>query len=227
MSSADADVEQVLKVLSNPNRLQLLRTLQSPKAFADLDLAPSRNDGWGSEERSISRQAVRRHVQELLDLGVVVETPAGQDQPTRFLVNHARLFGIVEQLRQIATVRPTLDLEHETMGLRGAANVTVPGGPHLALVRGVQEGRAFALAEGAAWTLGRTRACSICLDYDPYVSSEHAQIVRKEGGYFLVDLAANKNGTFLNWAPMTRGGVAPLKAGDVIGVGMSLLVFRA
>lgn len=224
---SDADVELVLKVLSNPNRLALLRTLQSPKGFADLELSPSRNDGWGSDERAISRQAVRRHVQELIDLGVVVEAPQAADNITRFLVNHARLFGVVEQLRQIATVRPALDMEHETMGLRGRASVAVPEGPHLALVRGVQEGRAFALTEDGAWTLGRARSCAICLDYDPYVSSEHAQIVRKEGGFFLVDLAANRNGTFLNWAPMTRGGIAPLKPGDVVGLGMSLLVFRA
>lgn len=224
---SDADVEQVLKVLSNPNRLQLLRTLQSPKGFADLELAPSRNDGWGSEERAISRQAVRRHVQELMELGVVVEVPGSGDTVTRFLVNHARLFGVVEQLRQIATVRPALDLAHETIGLGGRAGVSVPDGPHLALVRGVQEGRAFPLAEGGTWTIGRARACAICLDYDPYVSSEHAQVVRKDEGYFLVDLAANKNGTFLNWAPLARGGVAPIRAGDVVGLGMSLLVFRA
>lgn len=223
---SDADVELVLKVLSNPNRLSLLRTLQSPKAFADLELAPSRNDGWGSE-RSISRQAVRRHVQELVELGVVVEAPPGADRTARYVVDHARLFGVVEQLRQIATVRPAIDMEHETMGLRGGAHVVVPDGPHFALVRGVQEGRAFALVETAAWTIGRARTCAICLDYDPYVSSEHAQVLRKEGGFFLVDLAANKNGTFLNWAPMTRGGIAPLKPGDVIGLGMSLLVFRA
>lgn len=224
---SDEDVEHVIRALSNPNRLALLRALQSPRSLAELELPPSRGDAWGSGERSITRQAVRRHVQELMELGVVIEAPATGDRVTRYLVSHARLFGVVEQLRQIATVRPTVQVEDETVGIRGHSSMTVPEGPHLALVRGVEEGRAFRLSGAGSWTLGRASSCAICIDYDPYVSGEHARVIQKGDVFFLADLAANKNGTLLNWTPMTRGGVAPLKAGDVIGVGMSLLVFRA
>ena len=39
-----------------------------------------------------------------------------------------------------------------------------------------------------------------------------------------MDLASNRNGTVLNWSEMARGTVAPLVAGDLIG--MTRLVFR-
>lgn len=115
------------------------------------------------------------------------------------------------------------------MALESRGPSAAASGPHLVLARGVQEGRSFPLArrgEDEAWSIGRQRHQPVCLDYDPYISSEHARILSKEGKFFLMDLPNNKNGTLLNWQKMVRGGIAPLKSGDVIGVGMSLLVFR-
>lgn len=51
-------------------------------------------------------------------------------------------------------------------------------------------------------------------------------MVARDGRSLLLDLPGNRNGTLLNWKPLARGGVAELKAGDVVGVGRSLLVFR-
>lgn len=223
------DIEQALKALANVNRLQLLFELQEPKGYADIDLSPSRDDAWGSGERSISRQAIRGHMEPLLDLGLVKEAPRSGKRGKAFIVDHGELFTLTEQLRQIATVQPKVEVDDGTMNLETPARAPDVDGPHLVLVRGVEEGRSFPLVDadpGDRWSIGRTRDAEIALDYDPYVSGDHAHVVRKEDGFFLVDHPDNKNGTFLNWARMTEGGVAPLSPGDVIGVGMSLLVFR-
>ena len=224
------ELERVLKALANVNRLKLLETLQVPQGYADINLQPSRGDEWGSDERAISRQALRKHLHELMEIGVVVELPSGESGTRRYTVNHARLFGVVEQMRQIATVRGGAPSGGQTVDLEVGRPGGGVDGPHLVLVRGVQEGRCYSLVtqnREPEWSIGRGRGADVSLDYDPYASTSHARVVLKERQFFLVDLPSNRNGTFLNWNRMVRGGVAPLKAGDVIGVGMSLLVLRA
>lgn len=222
------ELEPLLKVLANFNRLRLLEELQTPKRYAELDLQPSRDDQWGSDARPISRQAVRGHLEALMDIGVVneIREPGG---PPAYVVNHSRLFALVEQLRQIATVRPSLEAGGETIDLPHRSSPSGPTGPHLLLARGVEEGRGFPLAatrgEGG-WTIGRRRGVAVCLDYDPFVSSEHARVVAKDGRFVLTDIPGNRNGTWLNYRRLARGAAAPLSPGDVIGAGKSLLVFR-
>ena len=220
------ELEATLKQLANVNRLRLLETLQTPRRLAEIELAPSREDGWGSSERAISRQGIKHHLQALLELGVVTPAATAQGDPG-YVVNHAMLFGVVEQLRTLATIRGAVDVAHDTAPLRAGGAAGAVAGPHLVLARGVHEGRAFPLEGKEEWVLGRSSRCDAVLDYDPYISSEHARIVRKPQGWFLQDIPTNRNGTLLNWAPMVKGGVAPLRPGDVVGIGMSLLVFRA
>lgn len=222
-------MEKALKALANINRLRLLVDLQEPKGYGDIELSPSREDPWGSGRRSISRQAIRGHLEPLIELGLVQETDDDPGRTKTFIVDHGRLFTLVEQMRRLATVRPTVPVGGGTMDLDAPLETPDVDGPHLVLVRGVEEGRAFPLQEppeGDRWSIGRDRETAVPLDYDPYVSGTHAYIVEKDEGFFLVDDPDNKNGTFLNWSQMTDGGVAPLSPGDVIGVGMSLLVFR-
>ncbi|MDX1612353.1 MAG: FHA domain-containing protein [Candidatus Thermoplasmatota archaeon] len=221
------DLERAFKALANINRLRLIVELQNPKGYGDIDLAPSRGDSAGSGDRSISRQAVRGHIQELMDLGVVVE--AESDGPSsQFIVDHARLFALFEQARRLTAVQPSVDLEGTTLSLDGQRPRPTTEGPHLTLVRGVEEGRGFPLRgkDEEEWTIGRSPQSDISLDYDAYVSGKHARVLCQGGDYYLMDLPSNKNGTFLNWQPLSQGGVAPLAPGDIIGVGMSLLVFR-
>lgn len=215
----------MLKALANVNRLRLLQALQEPKAYADLNLPPSREDAWGSGARAISRQAIRPHLKALMDIGVVTSAPDAGGV-TRYLVDHAKLFGVVEHLRRVADVHPTVELHAPTADLVGRAAAPDVVGPQLALVRGVGEGRAFALRGATAWTIGRSRSAAICLDYDPYVSAEHARVLVRDGRFILKDLPSNRNGTMLTWRPLAAGKAAPLKSGDVVGVGMSLLVMR-
>lgn len=222
------ELERVFKALANINRLKLLVQLQSPRGYSEIDLSPSRGDSAGSEDRSISRQAVRSHIQELMDIGVVVETPSDK-QGSQFLVDHSQLFALVEQMRSLAQVQPSVEIDGRTLGLEMNSPPPEATGAHLLLVRGVQEGRCFELDdndEEGQWVIGRATDSDIPLDYDAYASAEHAKIIRRDDEFFLMDSPANKNGTFLNWEKITRGGIAPLSAGDVLGVGMSLLVFR-
>jgi pSer/pThr/pTyr-binding forkhead associated (FHA) protein len=76
------------------------------------------------------------------------------------------------------------------------------------------------------WVIGRRRSLAVGLDYDPFVSQEHAEVLPVQGGFEVRDLETNKNGTSLNWEPLARGGSRLLEQGDVIGVGRTLLLFR-
>lgn len=222
------ELQRALKALASPNRLQLLLALQEPRRITDIALQPERpgTGAWGTAERRLTRQAVKEHLEELLALGAVMALQ--EDQETRYVVNHARLFEVTEQLREIATVKPRVDVPQDTVAHDHTVRAAKPPGPHLVLVRGVREGSVWPLgpAKGEGWLIGRSKEAEVSLDYDPYASSAHARVVAKEGRHFLVDLPGNTNGTFLNWQPMVRGGVAPLESGDLIGVGMSLLLYR-
>src|SRR5687767_3964350 len=61
-------------------------------------------------------------------------------------------------------------------------------GPCLVLVKGLDEGRTFALpppkAGPKSWNIGRRRGAPVSLDFDPFVSTENAAIIWEEGTYF-------------------------------------------
>jgi pSer/pThr/pTyr-binding forkhead associated (FHA) protein len=99
------------------------------------------------------------------------------------------------------------------------------------LVHGVHEGHVFPLrappaAGGRGWIVGRAKDAAVSLDYDPYVSIENSEILRVGRQFRILDLRTSKNGTLLNWKRLPVGGESPLRTGDVIGVGRSLLLFR-
>jgi adenylate cyclase len=71
------------------------------------------------------------------------------------------------------------------------------------------------------FSIGRSRTNDLPLE-TKIVSRDHAQIVRDKGGLVLVDLNS-LNGTFLNGSPIKK---APLKHGDEIRVGETLMVFQ-
>ncbi len=72
-------------------------------------------------------------------------------------------------------------------------------------------------------TIGRARDSDICLP-DQWLSRHHAQIVRRESGFFLLDLQS-KNGTQLNESLVT--GEQQLKGGDVITLGEHRLTYKS
>lgn len=93
--------------------------------------------------------------------------------------------------------------------------------PRLIVIRGVDEGKPFELA-GAVVTVGRHSSNEIAL-HDTEVSRRHLELRATADGYQLVDLGSG-NGTRVNDRPVQ---VAPLRAGDTIALGQTVLMYTA
>lgn len=236
-SAADVDVRrlsQLLEVLANANRLDLLLQLREPRAASEVRLKPAETRPGENPERPISKQAVRVHLAKLAEIGVVVPRKGrrGPVAVEEFLLNQQRLFAIAEEFRKLGSLRSTLPPGSEaTMDGALGGPPTPEAGVHLVLVHGLDEGRSFPLrlsdrAEERGWVIGRRRGVAVSLDYDPFISTENSEVTWEDGHYRLHDLRSSRNGTLLNWRPLPKGGTAELTHGDVIGVGRSLLLFR-
>lgn len=82
----------------------------------------------------------------------------------------------------------------------------------------------LSLAQGTAWTLGRSKDCQVVLS-DCWVSRRHALVQRLENGdYYLIDLGS-RNGCTLNHSKIKVPTL--LKTGDRLGIGKTLIEFRA
>lgn len=222
----EATLSTALGALGNPLRLRLLRQLRAPKVLRDVALA-SEEDG-----RPLARQTVTSHLDRLVEAGLVVARTTEREYgpTTEYVLNHQVVFFLAEELRTLSRLRPAAEPDVVTMH-GDARGRPVALGPCLLLVKGAEEGATFPLAarrgEPRAWVLGRRRGVEVCLDFDPYLSSENS-IVRWDGAtYHVEDLPQSRNGTSVNFAPIPRGSRAPLAHGDIVGVGRSLLEFRA
>jgi len=226
---------EYLKALGNPNRLALLHALRAPRMVSDLELHPEQTREGENPERPISHQAVREHLAKLRAIGVVAVQRTERDGSIvdEYVLNHQKLFAIVEELRQLGELRaqeqwaplPTIAAQRPTEPSRDQ-------GPRFVLVRGQAEGRVFplrkeTLSADRGWILGRKRGLAVSLDYDPFVSSENAEVLLNGHGFTLLDLRSSRNGTSLNFKPLPRGSSAPLRDGDIVSVGRTNLVFRA
>jgi predicted component of type VI protein secretion system len=91
--------------------------------------------------------------------------------------------------------------------------------PRLIVIRGVDEGKQFELTGGTV-TVGRHSSNAIPL-HDTQVSRRHLEVRAAPAGYELHDLGSG-NGTLLNGRPVQQ---APLRSGDTVTVGQSVLMF--
>ncbi len=91
--------------------------------------------------------------------------------------------------------------------------------PRLIVIRGVDEGKQFELT-GTGVTVGRHSANAVSL-HDTQVSRKHLELRPGPNGYELLDLGSG-NGTLLNGQPVQ---VAPLRSGDTISLGQTILMF--
>lgn len=221
----------VLGALANANRLAMLAQLVSPKAIRDIRLNPEAPGDGENPERPISRQAVRDHLLKLEEVGVVRRVSGSEptEKPWReeYVLSHTRVFAIAEEFRKLCRLRATteaMDGTQATPPLEGPSGLS---GPRLVLVHGLNEGAAFPLAGEGPWVIGRRRGLPVSLDYDAFLSSEHASVAASGPGFELEDLPSSRNGTYLNWRLLDARGKRRLEHGDVIGVGRSLLMFRS
>lgn len=229
-----AKLAEYLRALGNQNRLELLYALRTPSSVRDIELHPEQVRDGENPERAISHQAVRDHLAKLRAIGVLTVERVERDGNVvdEYVLNHQKLFAIVEELRMLGELRareapPALP----TIGAHPAAPATPERGPRLVLVRGQGEGRVFPLRKenltaGRGWLLGRKLGLAVSLDYDPFVSSENAEIMLTGAGYRIHDIRSSRNGTLVNFAPIPAGGSAALGHGDVVSVGRTHLVFR-
>lgn len=232
---SEAELEalaNVLASLAHPRRLELLALLRQPLPISEIELKPWRRSPEHNPDRAISRSAVERHLQTLETIGVVSRRSAPRGKGgDEFVLDHARLFATIESVRALTKLRPSIDLESRetlaaqrgTVGQRKAAGGAVA---QVVVLGGPREGEAIPLAGPGPWGIGRSASAQVRLDYDPFVSSRHAEIVRDGSGLSIQDLPANRNGTTLNWVPLARGSTEELRSGDVIGLGHSLLLLR-
>lgn len=229
------ELGNALHALVHPNRLQLLLELSRPKLVSDLRLTPASVPDGENPDRPLSRQAVQAHLDQLVDVGLVralaTTTDAGR-AAFAYVVDHARLFALAEDFRTLARTERAVQLDPlETSGLSGEVAPKWPDGPKLVIVHGLGEGTAVPLAlidrtPPRGWVIGRGDRAHVRLTYDPFVSSENAEIVPNDRDYHLLDLRTSLNGTYRNWRRLPVGGEVALENGDIIGVGRTLLLFR-
>jgi pSer/pThr/pTyr-binding forkhead associated (FHA) protein len=129
----------------------------------------------------------------------------------------------------LARLRPAEEPGGATIQAGLPKRETKVAGPCLVVVKGLDEGESYPLPppfKKGEWLIGRRRGLHVTIDYDPYVSTENTAIEWDAGTYYVRDLPDSRNGTTLNFQPIEKNERAPLRSGDVIGVGRSLLVFK-
>lgn len=219
-----------LDALGHPRRLELLKQLRVPRTVGEIVLRPWRNEQEGNPDRAITRTAVERHLALLRAIGVVVRRDGVRDGRSvdEYVLQHARLFQIVEELRGLTTLRPVAFDLAATVGTTPArTRAERPTCPHVVVLSGPFEGQVVPLEGRGPWTFGRSRDCTVALDHDAYASALHCTVSTTADGFVLRDLPTNRNGTDLEGRQLPRGGEARLDDGDIVRVGRSTLLFRA
>jgi hypothetical protein len=231
-SAQDRNLAAALEVLASPIRLTLLRQLRSPRALREIEVRVA-EEGQQGPARNLARQTVRDHLERLLAIGVVT-TRSGERSygpTTEYLLNHQAVYALSEEFRELARLRPAHEPNVQTVVHPAAAPAPESDGPCLVLVKGLDEGRQFPLPPPAGgrrtWTIGRRRGLEVALDFDPFVSNENAMVVWEGGRHHIEDLEGSRNGTLINFRPLAKGARHPLRTGDVVGIGRSLLMYRA
>lgn len=225
-----ATLADALRALSTPARIRLLREVRTPKTVTEIVLRGAAAKGTG---RVLARQTVKEHLDRLVGMGLVVARGAerGRGSTREYVVNHQALFSLGEEVRALARLRPSEALAGLTRISPPAGPAPQRPGPHLVLVKGLDEGQAFDLRPPAAgpadWVIGRRRGLAVSLDFDAFVSSENTRITWDGSRHWVEDLPHSRNGTLLNFRALEKGHPQALARGDVVGVGRSALVFRA
>ncbi len=235
-----AALARCFRALGYENRLELLSMLTEARTLNDIDLSPANPGPDENADRTLTRQGIQYHLDQLLEQGLihVGQHDAPGQRPRRvYEIDRGRLFLLTEQIQDLLVARQTTPSRAGNGGTRHATDgnrepdraPTRPNTPYLAVVHGPARGRLITLAdhiisEDRGWVIGRSDNAHIQLPIDPLVADEHAEILPTDEGFEVLDLRTSGR-TEVNWDPVPLGGSHPLASGDVIGVGHSLLVF--
>ena len=233
----------VVSALANKQRLDILRQLVQPKNVSEIKVFREEADPKGGAARMVplTRQAILSHIEKLEEVNLVGTRVAQKEgaHTKEYFLREDHLFMVLEEIRalgNLAMTAPTEGLPDRTL-VRKAEPAKTEGPDalaHLVLIRGIREGRVFPLhsKDPSQWWVGRERKVGdeevdVPLEYDLFISRKHAVVKYDDKRWTLRD-AESLNGTTVNWSKLLRGGEeVELKNGDVIGVGRSLLLFRA
>ncbi len=215
---------QRLRPLGNASRLLLIDMLSQPLYVEEI-----------AAKLNMSRPGARKHLDALVDIGVLRKRVGRRDSGpvVEYMLDRAGLFQIQVQFAEVgarknppADNQTTRTLLAEIPSRNNGGSAGIPQ-PSLTVVRGIDEGRIYCLGNTSnkVWRLGRGPETDIQLDYDPFVSTRHAEIVVQEQGLVLTDLYS-KNGTYVNWRRMRPGVEVPLARGDIVGVGKTRFVLQ-
>lgn len=209
-----------LKALASPTRLEILHSLRSPRRIGSIRVPATRNNPAGQAARPVTRQAVTKHLGVLEEAGLVHRRDAG------YVLDRRRMFAIVDEMRVLMRLRPEGPPEADLTGERPPGGLPpLPPRPRLLVAYGGDDSIGLGLSGRGPWRIGRSRKADIVLDHDPFVSSLHCEIRRREGRYALLDLGS-RNGTLLDFRPL-QAGAAPLESGGIITAGRTQLAFQA
>lgn len=214
-----------LKALAHPSRLKLLWQLRAPANAANLAVRPHRKDDLPAE-RSMSRQSAMKHLEQLEQVGVIKRVEGHEGGADRWVTNVPHVFALVEEMRKLTAIpaaAPELEQTVERTQRKGPEWVK---GTKLVLLTGPWEGKLWRLEGAGPWTVGRSRARSIALTYDPFVSAEHATLERKGSEFRLAVGEDAKNPSAVNFSKLAPGTSRALRHGDIVGLGRSVLVFH-
>lgn len=237
------EIAPVFQALGYPTRLQLLSELRDPKGIKDLDVTPGPSGGAGRPDRTLTRQGIRHHLNQLAESGLVtIERTSRDDHVSNvYKLSQAGLFRASQILHELATVgeirsAPSLNGHARSPSTEEDRPPWVrPGhshrGPRLVLVHGVSQGTTFPLnleevCGGRGWLIGSDPSVEIPLPHDPYAAGKHAEIFRDKDVFRILDMRSSDRPTYVDWDPLDIGGAAELKPGTIIGIGRSLLVFQ-
>lgn len=92
----------------------------------------------------------------------------------------------------------------------------------LVVVKGAHRGECVRLAD-APITIGRAKTAQLALNEDTKVSHVHARITPFDGDRYILEDLSSTNGTFVNDERIEQ---IPLRSGDLVRIGRSLLIFR-
>ena len=207
-----------LRALAHEKRVRMLHFLLEPRSLEEI-----------ASHLGVARQTAHEHLQHLLETGLVVRLGTDQRSMT-FASVPQRLFQLYETIGRLGS----LETRHDERAVsRLATEPDRPAAgpardddlPRLTIVHGMRIGQRILLQGDGPWVIGRDPAATVCVDYDVYASTRHAEVRRAPGGFALADLYSS-NGTTLDWRPVQRGGQEPLPNGCIVGVGRTLLSFR-